>query len=65
MHNCLEGCVQYEVKELLRHFNTKGILSVTAINNAIHSFRKKIVRAVLYLAISFGCQVWAVACYGL
>lgn len=36
MHDCLEGCVQYEVKELLRHF--KGILSVTAINNDIHSF---------------------------
>ena len=38
MHDCLEGCVQYELKELLRHFNTEEILSVIAINNAIHSF---------------------------
>lgn len=38
MHDCLEGCVQYEVKELLKHLSSEGILSVVDINNAIHSF---------------------------
>ena len=38
MHDCLEGCVQYEVKELLKHLCSEGILSVSAINNAIQLF---------------------------
>ena len=38
MHDCLEGCVQYEVKELLKHLSSEGILSVVDINSAVHSF---------------------------
>lgn len=38
MHDCLEGCVQYEVKELLKYLSSEGILSVAAINNSVQSF---------------------------
>ena len=33
MHDCLEGCVQYEVKELFKYLSSQGILSIPAINN--------------------------------
>lgn len=38
MHDCLEGCVQYEVKELLKSLSSRRLLSVSAINNLIQSF---------------------------
>ena len=38
MHDCLEGCVQYEVKELLKYLSSSGILSVSTIQNLIQSF---------------------------
>ena len=38
MHDCLEGCVQYEVKELLKYLSSRGILSLSAINSRIESF---------------------------
>ena len=39
MHDCLEGSVQYGVKELLNHILcSEKILSVSAINDSIQSF---------------------------
>ena len=38
MHDCLEGCVQYEVKELLKYLSSNGILSVSTIQHLIQSF---------------------------
>ena len=38
MHDCLEGCVQYEVKELLKYLSSTRILSLSTINNLIQSF---------------------------
>ena len=31
MHDCLEGCVQYEVKELLKHLSSARFSTVSAI----------------------------------
>ena len=38
MHDCLEGCVQYEIKELFKYLSSTRILSISAINNCIQSF---------------------------
>lgn len=38
MHDCLEGCIQYEVKELCKHLCAGGILSLATINSAIQTF---------------------------
>ena len=38
MHDLLEGCVQYEVKELLKYLSSCHILSVSSLNDAIQSF---------------------------
>ena len=38
MHDCLEGCIQYEVKKLLRYLSSEGSLTVNGINGAIQSF---------------------------
>jgi hypothetical protein len=38
MHDCLEGCVQYEVKELLKYLSSQRVLSVSALNHHIQSF---------------------------
>ena len=38
MHDCLEGCVQYEVKELLKYLSSTRILSLSTINSLIQSF---------------------------
>ena len=38
MHDCLEGCVQYEVKELLKYISSTKILCLSTINNLIQSF---------------------------
>ena len=38
MHDCLEGCVHYEMKELLKYLSSTRILSLSTINNLIQSF---------------------------
>lgn len=38
MHDCLEGCVQYETKELLKYICSERILTISSINNLIQSF---------------------------
>ena len=38
MHDCLEGCVQYEIKELLKHLSSARLSTVSAINEAIQNF---------------------------
>lgn len=38
MHDCLEGCVQYEVKELLKYLSSMDVLNVSTINELIQSF---------------------------
>ena len=38
MHDCLEECVQYEVKEMLKYLSSERILSVSALNHLIQSF---------------------------
>ncbi len=38
MHDCLEGCLPYEVKELLKHLIHSGVITLQAINDAIESF---------------------------
>ena len=38
MHDCLEGCLQYEVKELLRHLFQANMITLASLNEVILSF---------------------------
>ena len=38
MHDVLEGALEFEVKQLLKHFVSKKYLSLTVLNDAIDSF---------------------------
>ena len=38
MHDCLEGYVQHEIKDLFKYLSSAGILSVSSINTAIQTF---------------------------
>lgn len=38
MHDCLEGCVQLEVKQLLKSFISRRLLSIPTLNNLLQSF---------------------------
>ena len=38
MHDCLEGCSQYEVKELLKKLIELNVISLNTLNEAITSF---------------------------
>lgn len=38
MHDCLEGCLPYEIKELLKHLFRSHILTLSDLNEEIQSF---------------------------
>ena len=38
MHDILEGCLQYEVKELLKYYVTENIISLSQLNSKIEAF---------------------------
>lgn len=38
MHDTLEGCLEYEAKELLEHFTQLKLISHNELNNTIESF---------------------------
>lgn len=38
MHDCLEGSVQYEVKELLRHLFQSNVISLSGLNSIMEAF---------------------------
>ncbi len=38
MHDCQEGCIPYEVKELLKYFMQCGMISLPVLNDAIQRF---------------------------
>ena len=38
MHDCLEGCLPYEMKELLRHLFQCGTITLPALNEIIQTF---------------------------
>ena len=38
MHDLLEGSLQYEVKELLKHVTSNRLITLAEVNNAIESF---------------------------
>ena len=38
MHDCLEGCLPYETKELLKYLFSAHILTLSSLNEAIQSF---------------------------
>ena len=38
MHDCLEGCLPYEVKELLKHLIQCGVITLPMLNDTVQSF---------------------------
>ena len=38
MHDCLEGCLPYEVKELIKHLIQSRIISLPKLNDLIRTF---------------------------
>ena len=38
MHDLLEGCLQYELKELLRHLISEKTISLIKLNDVVQSF---------------------------
>ena len=38
MHDCLEGCLPYEVKELLKHLFETGVIRLPLLNKIILAF---------------------------
>lgn len=41
MHDCLEGSIQYEVKELLRHLFQSNLISLSGFNDIMEAFPYK------------------------
>ena len=38
MHDCLEGCVPYETKEMLKHLFQSSVMSLNRINEILEAF---------------------------